>query len=79
MKRTMAMLLAAVLLGASLAGCSETTDSEKTPSAPEENAAAPAAEAADPEPETEAFSDGLEDRDFGGRIYRCCTGTRPSI
>ena len=69
MKRTIAMLLAAVLLGASVTGCSETTDSEKTPSVPEENADAPAAEAVDPEPETEAFSDGLEDRDFGGRIY----------
>ena len=70
MKKTLSLLLAAVLLCGGLAGCSAPVQEEEGPG----NAGAdvqnqpPEAVATVPE-ETEGFSDGLEDRDFGGRIY----------
>ena len=69
MKKTVSLLLAIAMLCAGLAGCSAPAAEE-----PGANGAAaavspePGAEADVPE-ETEGFSDGLEDRDFGGRVY----------
>ena len=67
MKRPIAVLLAVLMLAASFAGCSETTQQE-TPAANEQTRSAAEPEAI-PEEETEAFSDGLEERDFEGRVY----------
>ncbi len=69
MKKTVSLLLAIAMLCAGLAGCSAPAAEE--PGANEAVAAVspePGAEADVPE-ETEGFSDGLEDRDFGGRVY----------
>ena len=63
--RLTALLLAGLLtLSGALAGCSETTAEEEPVSAGQTpTAETPETEAA--EEETEGFSDGLEDRDFG--------------
>ena len=68
MKRSIASLLAVLLLAAALAGCSENAaDAGSQTDSPAPSSVTPETDAE--EAETEGFSDGLEDRDFGGRIY----------
>jgi hypothetical protein len=69
MKKTVSVLLAIIMMCAGFAGCSapaaEESGTDKTP-----GAISPVSENAEAVPEeTEGFSDGLEDRDFGGRVY----------
>ena len=69
MKKTVSVLLAIIMMCAGLAGCSapaaEESGTDNTP-----GAINPVPENAEAVPEeTEGFSDGLEDRDFGGRVY----------
>ncbi len=64
MKRTVALLLALLTLSPTLAGCSGTT-AEEEPVSAGQTPTAEEVETEAPEEETEGFSDGLEDRDFG--------------
>ncbi len=77
MKRTLSLILAAILAAASLAGCSESQPNADEPntdagaqSAPE---AAPGAEEPVPEETAESFDPGLPERDFGGRTFTFMT------
>ena len=67
MTKAISVFLAAALLCAALAGCAapgpDETESVQNPGAQNPEIAEPVPE------ETEGFSDGLEDRDFGGRVY----------
>ena len=65
MKRTVALLLAALMTAGTLIGCSESAQNSEPAEDP--SSVTPETEAA--EEETEGFTDGLEDRDFGGRVY----------
>ncbi len=77
MKRTLSLILAAILAAASFAGCSESQPNADEPntdadaqSAPE---AAPGAEEPVPEETAESFDPGLPERDFGGRTFTFMT------
>lgn len=68
MKRLAAILLAALMLAAAFTGCAEKTPENEPPAdSQSDSSVTPEVEAV--EEETEGFSDGLEDRDFEGRVY----------
>ena len=67
MKRNLAALLALTMLLPGLAGCAAVEKEDETPAA---GTPSPENEIEETLPEeTEGFSDGLEDTDFGGRVY----------
>ena len=75
MKRTLSLLLAALLLA--FAACSESPDNadetEIAGGAPAAENTAPGEEAAAPEETAESFDPGLPERDFGGRTFTFMT------